>query len=195
MATSAESRIPEWTKHPIMVLLLGTLVGSIVIPRLNERATREAQLRELRTNLAQEAVTKSAEIDSSLNALVTTFGTYVKDSLHRGKSGDRAELRRQVYTLYREFERDAWWWHWRVLAKAKVLRLATPEQLRRIDTACWRYQENLKRVASEVDRLWYPLITAKKQSAPLFDEIKKRFDDLALDRQQVIQELISPLTE
>lgn len=154
------SRIWEISKHPLLLLTVGTLLGSFVIPYVNARIDRDRRRLELKSQRATTILQSAWNIDRKLNLVLTEFATFHRDRVTTGSttSSSKEALRSRVYTLYEDFNRDAWWWHWQVLEEAKILGLVDDGSRAQLEQAVQRYHDALLDSTAELDKVWTEFI-------------------------------------
>lgn len=154
------SRTWEISKHPLVLLTVATLLGSVLVPYVNARIDRERQRRELKTQRAIAILQSAFNVDRRLNLILTEFANFDKDRVTAGAttSASKEALRSRVYTLYEDFNRDAWWWHWQVLEEAKILGLVDDLSRAQLDQAVSRYHDALVASTAELDPVWTEFI-------------------------------------
>ena len=186
----------ETTKHPLIVLVVATALGSVLIPYVNLRLARENRQRELRVSQGLQALRLSSETDLRLNLVLTEFANFVKDESNPD-SAARSALRERVYRLYAEFNRDAWWWHWRLLTEVQVLHLVNGDAARIMSAAINEYAANLKESTQALDPLWGSLMASGTQPG---SDVRSVLDssillsrDLQRKRQEIVGRMIAPL--
>jgi hypothetical protein len=64
------------------------------------------------------------------------------------------ELRTLMVERYLEFDRQAWWWPSQIHVEAKILEIASQEELNRLDQISKQYSDNLKARTAAIDSLW-----------------------------------------
>jgi hypothetical protein len=196
MTEAHQSTALETTKHPLVVLAVATVLGSVLIPYVNSRIARENRQRELRVSQAVQALRSSSETDRRLNLVLTEFANFVKDE-SPNDSAARSALRERVYRLYAEFNRDAWWWHWQLLQEIQVLHLVDDDAARIMRAAIEEYAANLKESTQALDPLWGRLISTGTQPgrdvSSVLDSSSLRSMDLLRKRQEIIGRMIAPL--
>jgi hypothetical protein len=167
-------------KHPMVVLIVGTALGSVVIPYLNARIDNQRRLAELKSQRAALVLQSAGEVDRLLNLLLTEFGTFRKDQIATNSATPAAKeaLRTRVYDVYREFDRRAWWWHWQTLEEAPVLNLVTDEGFAKLDAGVRCYHQALLASAGALDPLWSEFI--RKKSNTYSTNAKEMVEEAAL---------------
>ena len=68
-------------RHPLFLLVVGSVIGSFLIPWISQKTDRNRVLREARLKKAVEIVNHNTETISQLNAMVTRLGIFHKDNI------------------------------------------------------------------------------------------------------------------
>jgi hypothetical protein len=199
MGKDSRPTLFEQTKHPLIVLAFSTILGSALIPYVGSRLARETRRAELRASHVVEALQSSARTDRQLNLLITEFGNFVKDESITDQIA-RTALRGRIYSLYADFNRDAWWWHWQLLQEAQVLQLVNGDETRAMRVAIEEYGANLQKTTQAIDPLWGALLSARFDAEPrrvesLFAESNSRARMLQQQRQEVVARMLRPLRD
>src|SRR5678815_2479939 len=155
--------VVERTKHPLVVVVIATLLGSVLIPYANARFAKEGRLHELRFSHAKQALQSGSQTDRQLNMLLTEFAIFVKEK-SGGSASARSSLRERVYRLYAEFNRDAWWWYWPMVQEARLLHLVDEQDARSMGAAAEAYATNLEESTTALDPLWRLLLSDATRS-------------------------------
>src|SRR5438552_2225236 len=141
-------KILRFSKHPLFITLLGTLIGSAVIPWIVGRSNTEAALAKARVDQAIEMVNASNSVNVILSKMQTEFENFENDSLC-GSPEDyrkrRDDLRYEIYRLHRDLNGVAWWWPWNNSYRASALKLISDkdsEQIKNIITS--EYIKNIQ---------------------------------------------------
>jgi hypothetical protein len=190
----------EISKHPLVVLAVTTLIGSIAIPFVNARITQANRQKELRSSYAMQALRSGFETDRRLNLLLTEFEMFVKDEL-TDDSGDWNALRERAVRLYADFNRDAWWWYWELLRATEVLDLVDEASIDTMRAAIDDYEANLRRSAEAIDPVWAllkPVGAAEREvrsASSVFALSVSESRDLRETRQEIVGRMVAPLIE
>ena len=194
--TKSDSRSLELTKHPLVVLLAATILGSLVVPFINSRIANQTRQSELKLNRAVEAFRSSATTERQLNELQTEFMLFAKNDLWENTQAVREE-RSRLSALYVNFNRDAWWWYWQLLQEVRLLHLVDEPADREMHSAIEEYTANLQQVTREAGLLWSFLdgrrVDAKARHDAL-EQVTIRLEALRQKRQQLVGQMIAPLT-
>ena len=199
MDKDARRKLFEQTKHPLIVLALGTILGSVLVPYVGSRLARETRRAELRAAHAIRALQSSAKTDLQLNLLLTEFGSFVQDESITDQAA-RFALRGRIYSLYADFNRDAWWWYWQLLQEAQVLGLVNADEEIVMRAAIEEYASHLQETAGAINPLWQSLLSASSTPEPrqvqsIFAECLSRVRNLQRLRQQAVARMLRPLRE
>ena len=91
-------------RHPLVLLLIGALITSILIPAFQElKEDRDEQRR-----LVSRLIIIDSDINARFNLIITAFENYQKDGLLYTGPESKDDMREQVYQLYQEFDSIAW---------------------------------------------------------------------------------------
>jgi len=190
----------EVSKHPLVVLVAGAIIGSIVVPRVNARIERARRLHELRTQRATRVLESGFDIERRFNAVTTTFQSFYKDEVITGTANhdSRQAFRTRVHATYQEFDRDAWWWHWQTLDEVRVLQLVGNVQLGALEQAVKNYQEALLASTDALDRYWDELLrraelVSPEEGAQTMKEVPHRLEQCRLRRRQSILQMVEAI--
>ncbi len=150
-------------QQPLSVLLLGTILGSALIPYLNERSNRNKLRHEERIKIAFSIVEQSHETDRRLSNLMNYLVLFRKDHNNRSEpeSALKKEQRDALKTfneMYMSYTGQAWWWHWTVKSEASLSALATPSESKRVAELARDYSDALGQCTDAVSRLWDPFL-------------------------------------
>ena len=196
MPANDPESLSERTKHPLVVLAVSTMIGSVLIPILAARSTHASRLRDLRVTHTMEAIRANANTDRNLNRLLTELNNYVKDE-QDGKESSRVAFRRRFQDAYAEFERDAWWWYWSWLEELRVLRVVNGEERAAMTDAMKSYATNLDESAVLFALAWdisprrniLPPPIEPSQVAAIADQLSA----LRARRNEILKQMLAPL--
>jgi hypothetical protein len=201
MAAQSQKRASlaaEWSKHPLVVLLFATLLGSVLIPFVNTRIERDRRLHELKSQRSREILQTSRDIDRKLTLVCTEFINFHKDK-HASLSAAaqaRESLRTRVYRLYEDFNRDAWWWHWQLLEESSILGLVDDASHPQLEQSVRDYHKALVASADALDPVWAALLREPDSRKPkevgrVIEDAMSRIRQLADQRRQSVREMVS----
>ena len=186
----------EATKHPLVVLLAATLLGSALVPFVNTQIARQNRQTELKLSRATEALRSHAVTERHINELQTAFMMFAKNDLWNDLRA-RREIRSRLSASYVEFNRDAWWWYWELLQEVRLLRLVDESAASEIRSGIEDYSANLRQTTQEAEPLWSLLsgqpVTADRRKAVL-ESVTARLETLRQKRQELVRRMVAPLT-
>ena len=195
--STAKNNIDLFCRHPLTLLVVGTLTGSVLIPWVAGRANKQAVLTEARVKEAIDIMTTSNSVNALLNKIVTALETFEKYSAPESQEDRRRrreELRHTIDALYAEFNSIAWWWPWNDYNQARVLRLIPSSRLDKFQDETGKYVENLVETLHTLDPVWSAL-PDKPKSPQTADHkaitltLKKRLDELKTQRDEIVQHM------
>jgi hypothetical protein len=199
-STSNAPRGPrELSRHPLFLLLLGSLIGSVLIPWLNTRADRQRLLREARLKAASEIIRHNLDMNQKLNTLQTTLELFHKNNASSvipvsERSHERAALRIRFDSAYLDFDQFAWWWYRDIYRDAVLLGIADKQKLKIISTALEAYTRNLSDSAGTVYSFAYQCFgpgydPADQGLTTRMGATRRRLTDLAFEREKLISQI------
>ena len=143
------NKIDSFFRHPLVLSIIGGLLGSLLIPWVAGRANKQAVLAETRVKQAIEIMATSNSVNVMLNKVKTGFESFEKDSLSTSSPEEyqqrRDELRRRIYALYADFNSVGWWWTWNAYNQARILRLISPTALEQMKADITKYHRTCNR--------------------------------------------------
>jgi hypothetical protein len=185
-------------RHPLTVLLLGTALSSLLIPYFSGRIDNEKLIREARLKKAMEIIGDNTETERNLNKLLTTLEVFHKDNSGPAArltdyKKEQKELRRIMIERYLEFDKQAWWWYSQINVEAKILDIASPQELERLHQISNEYGENLKTSTAAVDDLWNAFLRetykpSDPRNAELMKQTRSKLDGLSQKRSTLVME-------
>lgn len=190
------------SKHPLFLLIAGTLIGSIVVPRVNSRMDHERQLHDLRCAKGSAVLQAGLETERRLNLVETEFESFYKDELVPGKASEKSRqaLQERVHKTYQEFDHDAWWWHTQTVEEVKMLRLVDAAKLPELEQAVKNYQQTLIQSTTAFDPYWAELIrsntmVSSSQAAATLNKVHPELQALAERRMKMIQKIVQTIID
>ena len=194
----------EYLRHPLVVLLVGSLVGSIVIPYINARSTETRLFQEARLRKATEIMNHSREFSSEMNSLMTAIGSYHFDNIRmRIRPAEykqtQKEFNKKMNDRYIEFDKKAWWWYGSLLQEAAILKLASQDDLRKIDEDIKKYAANVNEHTGVMGELWHAVVSPDydphdEKIARFIEVANKKVAELSEDRRIIIEHIIQVIT-
>lgn len=188
----------------MIVLIAGTILGSVLIPMLQTNADRAQLRREQRLRLAIVMLEHNSTVNAELNVLQSVLESYVKDVVGNVDSSEaialRRELQERLHQHYDRFNLDAWWWADDIRSQAVTLGLVTESERSRMETAAEHYRRNLNAATTALEQagLW----RLPYRAGPMSSDVRSRvlrtrilLDSLRVERTTILSELCSPLVE
>jgi hypothetical protein len=152
-------------QQPLIMLLLGTVLGSALIPWIQSRSNMKRVRHQERIKLALEIIDQNRRTNSKLVGLRTALELFAKDHASpqpTAKMATQQEDMLQHYNAqYLSFNEQAWWWYWGVQMKAQLTTLATPEEAVKIQNLASLYNTKLQQCVADLDDSWEKLLRQK----------------------------------
>lgn len=146
-------------KHPLFLLVVGSVIGSFLIPWISQKSDKSRVLREARLKKQVEIVGNNTRTISQLHSLVTTLGIFHKDNISLRPSPEKLsalqdKLREDMNRGYAEFEKTGWWWHRSLNDEAEILEIVLPNGSQKLRDHVNEYHENIRATVAAVDLFW-----------------------------------------
>jgi hypothetical protein len=137
-------KIMALSRHPITVLVLGTILSAIVVPVIMSDFTDHKLLQEAKLTEAKTILSQNTLVDKQLNTIQTMFENFVKDA--QTSDWDYREIQKEliidIHEQYKQFDEHAWWWYGDLLMQAKLLKIPN-SAIDQIKPLIKQYEANL----------------------------------------------------
>lgn len=189
-------------QQPLSLLILGTVLGSVIVPYLNDLSNRKKVRHEERVKMALSIVEQSHETDRRLYNLMEYLVLFRKD--HKDSSASGVSLKKEQYSarkafdeMYLSFNAQAWWWHWNVKSESRLSAIATQQEAETISRLAREYSDALQQSTAAISKAWdrflkQPFDPADPQNDALIKDVQQeltatrnRRNDIALEMAQV----------
>jgi len=191
-------RLDPFLRHPLTLSIIGTLLGSLLIPWIVGRSSKQAALADTRVKQAIQVMATSNGVDATINRIKTAFEGFEKDALSIEQQDEfvrrREDLRKRVYDLYSDFDSTAWWWPRNIYDQAQILHLITPARLDKLNGYIGQYNANLVETAHTIDVPWKAYlgtdaITHGPGAREIMPSLDKRLRDLQQHRGEIARNM------
>jgi len=188
-----KAQISQILGHPLVLLVVGTALGSVIIPGLTTRAASSKLRQETQQQTALEVLQNGFDVDRDFNAVRTHIEAFIERQrqAHDALASAKADVQAKFDDLYQEFNKLAWWWTSQEYNKAQVLGLLSAGQLRDFESLKECYRMNLVVSTGEVSavRDLSLLGTFGNEMLRHARERHERLDRLAFDRDQLVLDM------
>lgn len=201
-----ESRSPlQMLKHPLFLLVVGSVIGSFLIPWISQKTDRNRVLREARLKKKVEIANKNTETISKLHLLVTRLGIFHKDNIRLQPSPAKLavlqdKLSEDMNDLYADFEKEGWWWYRSLTDEAAILEIVPREGSDKLRTDIEAYEKNIVQSVAAFNDFWHRCLSKdydfeeNGNTTKIQNETYKRRDQLATERIQLVNNLLQDFT-
>src|SRR5437660_10988526 len=126
--TSVLSRFGNVLSHPLFLLAVGSVIGSLLIPRISEQTSKKKVLQEARLRKAVEIVDTNNKSISQLNSLLTRVKMFDDNNTKLKPSNSKLKelqekLVEDVDNRWLDWEKTGWWWYRTLNDEAVILEL------------------------------------------------------------------------
>jgi hypothetical protein len=188
-------------QQPLIMLLIGTLLGSALIPWVQSRSNTKRLRHDERVALSLGIIDRNKETNGQLHGLQTSIELFAKDHLHPKNAAafavQQEEARERFDLQYLAFDQTAWWWFWSVQMKSQLSSLATPQEAAKVKQLADSYTQNLDSTAKILTGPWNKVLrdeSYKPISDPIPAEVHKRLDDLRHERDDLALQMAMVFT-
>ena len=187
-------RLDPFLRHPLTLSLIGTLLGSLLIPWIVGRSSKQAALADTRVKQAIQVMATSNGVDATINKIKTAFESFEKDALPVEQQDEflrrREDLSKRVYELYSDFDSTGWWWARNIYDQAHILHLIPPARLDKMNENMGQYNNNLVETAHTIDIPWQAYlgtdtITHGPGAKEIMPSLDKRLRNFQQQRDQI----------
>lgn len=187
-------RLDPFLRHPLTLSLIGTLLGSLLVPWIVGRSSKQAALADTRVKQAIQVMATSNGVDTTINKIKTAFESFEKDALSVEQQDEfvrrREDLRKRVYELYSDFDSSGWWWARNIYDQAHILHLIPPARLDKMNEYMGQYNNNLVETAHTIDIPWQAYlgtdtITHGPGAREIMPSLDKRLRNLQQQRDEI----------
>lgn len=194
----------EFLKHPLLLLIVGSVIGSILIPRISEKASRTKALQDARLSKAVEIVDNNTKTFSQLNALRTRLGMFHTDNVRLKPSPAKLKelqdkLSEDMNNRYLEFERTGWWWYRDLNDEAVILEIVPPTGSDKLRDDVNAYHANVVQTVTVLNEMWHPCVEGgydykDGRVTQIMEKVNKEWEDLGNARNQLVNNLVADFT-
>ena len=194
ISSPTKMKIDLFLRHPLTLSLTGMLLGSLLIPWIVGRSSKEAALADTRVKQAIQVMATSNGVDATVNKIKTAFEGFEKDALSIEQQDEflrqREDLRKRVHELYSEFDSTGWWWARNIYDQAHILHLISPARLDKLNEYIKQYNSNLVETAHAIDIPWHAYlgtnaVTHGPGAKEIMPSLDKRLRNLQQQRGEI----------
>ena len=188
-------------KHPLFLLIIGSIIGSFLIPWISERNDKSRVLREARLKKAVEIVDNNTRTLSQLNSLVTRLGIFHKDNIRLRPSSKtlsalQDKLAEDMDKGYAEFEKNGWWWYRSLNDEAVILEIVPTTGSDKLRHDIDAYAENITQTVAAFGDFWHKCLSREYdfeengQVTQIQNKMNVRLNQLAGERVALVNNLV-----
>jgi hypothetical protein len=159
---SKGSALGETLKHPVFLLLLGSVLTYLVVPVVSSEVNRRQALRDLKLKKASEIGANHTEFNSKFNVLRSVLETFHDNQV--AAKPTREELKAAQKELVKEFNarrfelaEKEWWWYRDLQRETTINNLVPPEKIDEFNSYIKQYHQNIIDSHEALKPLWIEL--------------------------------------
>lgn len=188
-------------KHPLVLMVVGRVIGSFLIPWISQKTDRNRVLREARLKKSVEIVNNNTETISQLNVLVTRLGMFHKDNIRLRPSPAKLEvlqdkLAEDMNSRYADFEKTGWWWYRSLNDEAVILEIVPPSGSDKLRNDVNAYADNISQTVAAFNDFWHKCLSkeydfeANGNVTQIQNKMYERLGQLATERVKLVNNLV-----
>jgi hypothetical protein len=161
---------PHISRHPLVVLLVGAIITSILIPIVTHFVTQSNATEMARRTKAVEVLKQANLVNQRLNLIQTALENFEHDVLPYSLSlnnpdefkSEQKELRKQIESLYADFNTSAWFVFRDLSAEASILRILPADRIGKFNKLIDEYNMNLVATTTNLRPAWYEFLRVRR---------------------------------
>jgi Mg2+ and Co2+ transporter CorA len=195
----------DFLKHPLLLLIAGSIIGSILIPRISEKASHARALQDARLRKAVDIIDNNTRTISQLNALRTRLGMFHTDNVRLSPAPAKLDALRDKLSAdmndrYLEFEKNGWWWYRDLNDEAVVLEIVPPTGSDKLRSDVNAYHKNILDTVKLLNEMWHACVDARydykdPHVTQIQENMNKEWDNLTNARNQAVNDLVADFTQ
>lgn len=191
--------------HPLFLLVVGSIVGSLLIPPVSEKINRQKVLHEARLRKAVEIVDNNTRTITQLNSMITRLSSFHDTNIRRQPSPEKLKqlqekLVEDMDNRWLEFEKTGWWWYQDLNDEAVILGIIPAAGTSALRQHVNAYHANILATSNAMKLMWRPCTAADydykdARITKSREEMNQKLNDLFNERIQLVNNLVSDFTE
>jgi|ERR1043166_973929 len=188
-------------RHPLFLLIVGSVIGSFLIPWISQKNDRNRVLREARLKKAVEIVDNNTQTLSQLNSMVTRLGIFHKDNIRLKPAPAKLselqdKLADDMNRHYAEFERNGWWWYRSLNDQAEILEIVPPGGSDKLRNDVNAYADNITQTVAAFNDFWHKCLSKEYdfeengKVTQVQNKMNERLGQLATERVRLVNNLV-----
>ena len=146
--------LSNFFRHPVILLLIGSVITSYLLPLILSEAARQESDRKEKLSIAFKFLNRNAEMNQNFNSLLVSLELFHKYSSPKYLDEEQKELRKTSKELYMKFNANAWEWHWDLYEEAKIWKLLPESEDKYVKSALTRYTKGWTNVLKKLSNFW-----------------------------------------
>lgn len=191
--------------HPLFLLMVGSIVGSFLVPRISEKINRQKVQHEARLKKAVEIVDNNTRTVTQLNSMVTRLSSFHDSNIRRQPSPEKLKqlqekLVEDMDARWLEFDKTGWWWYQDLNDEAVILGIIPAVGTSTLRQHVNAYHANILATSNAMKMMWRPCTAADydykdARFVKIREEMNQKLNDLFNERIQLVNNLVSDFTE
>jgi len=195
----------DFFRHPLVLLIVGSVIGSFLIPRISEQTHKKKVLQDARLRKAVEIIDNNTRTVSQLNAMVTKLATFHDENIRLKPSPAKLterqdKLAESIASRYEEFEKTGWWWYRDLNDEAVILELVPATGSARLSKDVDAYAQNILQTVNALGDLRHACLAGDynykdERVTKIKNDVNKKLNDLFSERNNLVNHLVNDFRE
>ncbi len=164
----SSGRVSAFLRHPLVAIVVSSVIGSLLVPGLVERIQARKQLRDRKHAVAVKIFEKALADSSNLAELDTilrnAYRSNPPEPVPPGKRAAENKRRKELEkaqaafgVAYLQFNKIAWYWPWQLCEEAQIEGALKGGTIGEFSTMATAYSAELLAVSHREKQLWVRL--------------------------------------
>src|SRR5262249_22078710 len=159
---SRQRQLVETLKHPLILLLLGSVLTYLIWPAVTSKVNHRQAIRDLKLKKASEIGANHIEFNSKFNVLRSVLETFHDNQI--AAKPTREEFKAAQKDLDKTFNdrqcgltEKEWWWYRDIQRETTINKLIPPEAVETLNNSIAQYHQNITDAHKAILPLWQAL--------------------------------------
>lgn len=191
-----KSKFIKFFRHPITLLIIGSIITYFLIPWIHERVSKNENERREKLEIASRFIRQNMEMNQDFNSLLTSLELFHKYSSPEHLVEDKNKLRMASKEMYLKIDKNVWWWHWNLYEEAKLNKLIPESEQKYVENSLVKYTDSWSQIMGSLEKLWKACLDENYKQEDnnidtLMNKTRKLSEDTRLARDSLIRGIIS----
>lgn len=149
-------------RHPLLLLIIGSTIGSFLFPWIHQNSERKRAWREVRLKRQLEIANNNTMTTRQLYSLVTHLNKFHSDNIRLNPTPAKLielqnKLAKDMNASYAEFEKEksGWWWPISLSEEVVILQIVPPGGSDKLRNDAKAYIDNIAKTVNAIFGFWH----------------------------------------